>query len=177
MAPDLLNPALSLASPDPRWDVYATAMIIYELLLGAHPLLVGETEPPPAALVIAWQLTRPIPPACGLVPGVSLLTAAALARALEKDPRQRFESMALFEAVLDECLRRELASESVAAGTPPAVGPAADLAAASAALGAPPARAPRRWLPRDDGDWLALAIGAAIGLGLGLWWWGPWGAP
>jgi serine/threonine-protein kinase len=83
-------------------DVYALGVVLYELLAGNVPFP-GENfvavamkhvhEPPPNLL----DLRRDIP----------LRVAAAVDRALEKDPEQRFPSMDAFAAELEAC-RAEL---------------------------------------------------------------------
>ncbi len=80
-------------------DVYALGTVVYESLAGEVPFL-GESfvavamkhvhEPPPNLL----DVRNDVPPR----------VAAAVDRALEKDPEQRFASMADFAAELEACL-------------------------------------------------------------------------
>jgi predicted Ser/Thr protein kinase len=84
---------------DAQTDVYALGVVLYELLAGEVPFP-GESfvavamkhvhEPPPNLL----DHRRDVP----------LRVAAAVDRALEKDPGQRFASMSAFAAELDACL-------------------------------------------------------------------------
>jgi serine/threonine protein kinase len=84
---------------DAQTDVYALGVVLYELLAGEVPFP-GESfvavamkhvhEPPPNLL----DHRRDVP----------LRVAAAVDRALEKDPGQRFASMDAFAAELDACL-------------------------------------------------------------------------
>jgi serine/threonine-protein kinase len=84
---------------DAQTDVYSLGVVLYELLAGDVPFQ-GESfvavamkhvhEPPPNLL----DVRRDIP----------LRVAAAIDRALEKDPRQRFPTMDAFAAELEACL-------------------------------------------------------------------------
>jgi parallel beta-helix repeat protein len=70
---------------DGRVDQYALAVTVYEVLAGRWPF--DGTNP--AALVV--QQTRQLPPALGeLVPGLPEAVSQAVARALAKEPDQRF---------------------------------------------------------------------------------------
>jgi serine/threonine-protein kinase len=84
---------------DAQTDVYSLGVVLYELLAGEVPFQ-GESfvavamkhvhEPPPNLL----DVRRDVP----------LRVAAAIDRALEKDPRQRFPTMDAFAAELETCL-------------------------------------------------------------------------
>src|SRR5437588_1092972 len=84
---------------DVQTDVYSLGVVLYELLAGDVPFP-GENfvsiamkhvnEPPPNLL----DVRRDVP----------LRVAAAVDRALEKDPAQRFPSMDAFAAELEACL-------------------------------------------------------------------------
>src|SRR5205823_8676000 len=84
---------------DAHSDVYALGAVLYELLAGDVPFP-GESfvavamkhvhEPPPNLL----DVRRDVPPR----------VAAAVDRALEKDPEQRFPTMDAFAAELEACL-------------------------------------------------------------------------
>ena len=80
-------------------DVYSLGVVLFELLTGTRPFsgdnfvavaMKHINEPPPSVL----DLRRDVPPR----------VAAAVSKALMKDPRDRFPSMESFAAELDACL-------------------------------------------------------------------------
>jgi eukaryotic-like serine/threonine-protein kinase len=80
---------------DARSDVYALGCMTYELLAGDPPFL-GSS---PAA-VIARHMADPAPPITTVRRNVSPVVAAALARALQKAPADRYPSAGAFAAAL-----------------------------------------------------------------------------
>jgi serine/threonine-protein kinase len=87
---------------DARTDVYALGVMAYELVTGRLPF-VGRTVP---QLLVAHLQQRPPPPsefAAGLDPRLE----AAILKALEKDPANRFQDVAAFAGVLEPLLARE----------------------------------------------------------------------
>jgi serine/threonine-protein kinase len=76
-------------------DVYSLACVVYEMLAGEPPF---RGSGPRA--IMAKQVTESPRPLRGLRPEVPLATERAVARALEKDPNQRFTSAAEFVAAL-----------------------------------------------------------------------------
>ena len=84
---------------DAQTDVYSLGVVLYELLAGEVPFtgdnfvavaMKHVNEPPPSLLDVRGD----VPPR----------VAAAVDRALEKDPRRRFPSMDAFAAELEACL-------------------------------------------------------------------------
>jgi serine/threonine-protein kinase len=80
---------------DQRVDLYASGVILYELLTG-HPPFEGATY----AVLVAKLLTQIPTPINQLRPDLSPQLVAAVHRALEKEPTQRFGSANEFVAAL-----------------------------------------------------------------------------
>jgi len=148
-------------------DIYAVGIVLYELLTGAVPFD-GET----AVSIALQQVSAQPPPPSLLNPAVSPQLDAVVARALAKDPRERFVDAAEFI----------LALQSARAGVPgpPTGSPTTPLAglvngAPGTLLLAPPAQEGERegesWLRRHrwwvlGGVALLAILGAALALAL-----------
>ena len=180
MAPEQIQGA----APDPRMDVYALGLVLYEALTGAHPLVVGEAS---VFEICACQLHRLPRPFAEAAPWAPPALATLIDRAVEKDPGRRLPSMRALADGLAEvipalaALGAEAASpDEVTAEIPtPATGidgpregvtttaPLSRTGATSAVLEELPRRAPapRRGLPRA----LAVLLAAAVGVPLGVW--------
>jgi eukaryotic-like serine/threonine-protein kinase len=86
-------------SVDQQTDVYSLGVVLYELLAGDVPF------PGESFLAIAMKHVNEPPPNLLDERGdIPLRVAAAVDRALEKDPAQRFPSMKAFAAELEACL-------------------------------------------------------------------------
>ncbi len=81
---------------DGRSDVYSLACVIYETLAGEPPF--GGAS---ARAVMAKHLSEPPPPLRARRPDAPAAVEQALARALGKDPADRFASVAEFVAALE----------------------------------------------------------------------------
>ena len=125
--------------PDPRTDVYALGVVAYEMLAGRPPF----TGPTPQAVAAAHLTARPAP-LTGARPDAPPGVAAAIMRALAKDPADRFASAAELREAL----------ETAGAAVTPAEAP--HVATTARELGGPGVRW-RRW---------RLAVGGAAGLAL-----------
>src|SRR5467141_2118936 len=82
---------------DGRCDVYAFACVIYEMLAGEPPFS-GDS----ARAIVAQHLSEPPPPLRARRPDAPASVEQALARALNKDPADRFASVAEFTRALEE---------------------------------------------------------------------------
>ncbi|MEO8180941.1 MAG: protein kinase [Deltaproteobacteria bacterium] len=112
---------LGLAAPEllrgekatPQSDLYATGVVMYQLLSGQNPFR-GETE---AATM--FRVMEHVPaPLSTLRDDLPIGLDEVLSRALDKDPKARFESAALFAEGLaalckrsDEAVQRDLARQ------------------------------------------------------------------
>jgi serine/threonine-protein kinase len=84
---------------DAHSDVYALGAVLYELLAGDVPFP-GESF----VAVAMKHMHEPAPNLLDVRGDVPLRVAAAVDRALEKDPEQRFPTMDAFAAELEACL-------------------------------------------------------------------------
>ena len=128
--PHYMSPEQATAEKDltPRADVYSLATVLYEMLTG-NPPHVGAS----AQQIIMKIITTPAEPVTVHRKSVPPHVAAALARALEKLPADRFESAKAF--------RDALATEGFSYGTSALTGTAGSAAGASGPLRS--RRAPR----------------------------------
>jgi serine/threonine protein kinase/tetratricopeptide (TPR) repeat protein len=93
MAPEQL-----LGEPCIARDQYALGIVVYEWLCGTPPFVGSRQE------IAMQQMTATPPSLREKVPGISPAVELVLARALAKDPQQRFASIAQFAAALEEAL-------------------------------------------------------------------------
>jgi serine/threonine-protein kinase len=92
MSPEQASGETSLGSPS---DVYSLACVVYEMLAGEPPIRGAGSR-----ATMAMHVTETPQPVRGLRPDAPLAVERALARALEKDPADRFASTADFVAAL-----------------------------------------------------------------------------
>ncbi len=121
---------------DGRSDLYSLACVLYEMLAGEPPFT-GAT---PAVITRQHMITEAAP-VTNKRPAVPAHVAGSLARALAKDPADRFNPVAQFAQALTD-------------------GPAAPAATATAP--ADSSRSPRR-------RWFALAAGGVLVVAAGAW--------
>jgi eukaryotic-like serine/threonine-protein kinase len=103
MAPEQLAGERDL---DTRADVYALAVVGYEMLAGKPPF----SRPTAQALVVA-HLTEPPPPLSSVAPDVPPAVCAVIEKALSKQPDDRYRTAAEFRDALD--LRLTAAFEAI----------------------------------------------------------------
>ncbi|RLB50177.1 MAG: hypothetical protein DRJ42_19465, partial [Deltaproteobacteria bacterium] len=177
--PQYMSPEQAMGVPlDHRTDIYALASIFYEMVAGA-PVFVAPT----LSALLVKILTAPPPPISTHLP-VPAPVAAALDRALAKEPERRFDSAREFVAALEG--RNVPAARETRQGldTPvpmtralPASTPEGGLPRRAPALGTPSPETPHAWPVRDTtakvapgasggGAKVLLAIAAAVLLGV-----------
>ena len=122
----------------PASDLYALAVVAFELLTGKRPF---ERESSTAEAMA--HVSAPIPPASASNPGLPRELDDVLARGLAKEPEHRFATAADFVDALREALDREAGTTRVAAIAP-----------------VPPARSRRR------APLLLLLLGGALVAGI-----------
>ena len=163
---------------DGRCDVYATGVILYEMLTGATPF----RAPTPVAVMTAHLAETPTPPS-RRAPRRELSPAleAVVLHALAKNPKDRYASASALADALDRALARPRATSlpslhrpcsvtSWRRATPNALWMCPRCCATSSRRSAaplrPPSESPRRGHERV---WLIVAIvGALIGILLGI---------
>ena len=124
----------------PASDLYALAVVAFELLTGRRPF---ERESSTAEAMA--HVSAPIPPASDSNPQLPRELDDVLARGLAKEPEHRFATAADFVDALRDALDREAGTTRVAAI---AAGPAGAQPKTPAAAPAAPRRRSRRGRPR-----------------------------
>ncbi|HKU57356.1 MAG TPA: protein kinase [Gaiellaceae bacterium] len=152
---EYLAPEQASGKPvSPATDVYSLGIVLWELLAGDVPF-VGENF----VAVALRHVNEPAPSLLERRPDVSPRLAAAVDRALAKDPARRFPSMAAFAGELRACL-----AEPAGEAAPPVED---DLGATLVTRPVPPpARSRRRRSRARPFGWVLLALvvaGAALG--------------
>jgi len=97
MAPEQIE-----GHPRPASDQYALGVVVYEWLCGERPFEGSVSE------LIAQQLSMSPPPLRERVPAIPPEVEQVVLRALAKDPKARFASVADFSAALEQASQRAL---------------------------------------------------------------------
>src|SRR5260221_9170186 len=111
MAPEQIE-----GHPRPASDQYALGVVVYEWLCGERPFEGSVSE------LIAQPLSMPPLPLRERVPAIPAEVEQVVLRALAKDPKARFASVAAFSAALEQASQRALVSTAQLASEQPAPG-------------------------------------------------------
>jgi serine/threonine-protein kinase len=146
LAPEQVNGQAT----DPRTDVYALGLLLYEALCG-HPPFGGDTD---IATAMA-RLTTSVPAVRDVRPEVSVALDDVIHRCLARDPAARFGSAAAVRDALERVARDP--SAALPRPTSPATGgsPTGQTTGAHPRPSSAPGPAPRK---RRTGSWLWIAL-------------------
>ena len=97
--PEYMAPEQFQGKTGPQADIYALAVVLYEMLTGRKPY----TADTPAAIIIK-QATEPLPRPGQFAPGLPDVVEKVLFKALAKKPEDRYAEMAAFVAALERLL-------------------------------------------------------------------------
>ncbi len=151
MAPEYVR----TGQPDPRSDLFAVGVILYEALAGRRPFE-GDTT---ATILYRLVNEEPAPLAATDLRGLSPQVGQLLAKALAKDPDQRFQTAEALARTLRDAMDP---AWSGLPGTQPT--------RALPRPGLPPVVAPPPRTPRNP--WPAIAVATTlVAGGLGAWAW------
>ena len=114
MAPEQIE-----GHPRPASDQYALAVVVYEWLCGERPFEGSVSE------VMAQHLSMPPPSLRERMPAIPSEVEQVVWRALAKDPKARFASVAEFAIALEQASQRALSPTAQLASEQPALGSAA----------------------------------------------------
>ncbi|MGV3623237.1 MAG: serine/threonine protein kinase [Archangium sp.] len=87
-SPLYMAPEQARGEADPRTDIYALGVVIFQMIAGRPPFVSKESID-----VIVKHIREPAPDLQELVPEVPLEVAHVVAKCLEKEPSARFQSM------------------------------------------------------------------------------------
>ena len=136
-------------------DIYSTGIVLYEMLLGSPPFMADS----PLATALC-HITQQPAPLSGRVPSLPPEAAAAVLRALNKDPDRRFPSASALAAALDPPTgRRQPPDEPTAAVGAPLLAPPSAPSAPRRHTAQPGAALRPRWRR----SFLALPLVGVVG--------------
>ena len=90
-------------------DIFQLGVIMYEMIAGICPCMVGVEEPPSPQIIVAMQISKLPPRLKSIVPAVPSYVDRLIWRALAKEARQRFPVMQEFTDAIRAALERMLA--------------------------------------------------------------------
>ena len=122
---------------DARADLYATGIVLFELLCGQVPFD-GET---PVAILVQ-QVRAPLPPPRSLNPDLPEPVERFLVKSLDKDPDKRYQSAAEMSEAISEVLAGLAGASARPRSTAPAPTAASGPAMAAAATATPATATP-----------------------------------
>ena len=173
MAPEYIR----TGKPDPRSDLFAVGVMLYEALSGRKPFA-GDTTP-----TVLYKIVNepPEPIETEKLAGISPTIRAVLERALCKNPDERYQTAEdlakALRAAKDPTFmgQVEQATTQLQASAPTAAAPVAIPTSAITLQPAPPALAPAARAQSSSkgggkGLWLGLAALLLVGVGGTSWW-------
>jgi len=95
--PDYMAPELWLGKVDARTDIYALAVVFYEMVTGRRPY----TADTPAAVMLK-HMQDPLPRPRSFVTGLPDEVEEVIFKALAKQPEDRYQDMGAFAAALEK---------------------------------------------------------------------------
>ncbi len=112
-------------SADQRADLYALAVVLYEILAGRPPFVAADT-----GTLVLHHIQTPAPPLTQFAPDIPLAVESVLLKALSKSPEERHQNAAAFRSELDRAWRTDTSHTKAPAPpsllppseTPPATG-------------------------------------------------------
>jgi len=87
-------------------DIFQLGVILYEMIAGICPCMVGVEEPPSPQIIVAMQISKLPPRLKSIVPAVPSHVDRLIWRALAKEARQRFPVMDEFTDAIRVALDR-----------------------------------------------------------------------
>lgn len=134
---------------DPRSDVYALGLILYEMLAGRHPFVPARRGVLSKHQVCQMQLEVDPPPLAEVAPGVPRELSNLVQRAISKDRSRRPHSMGEFERALAGARSGPIVTEAPPVPSLRRISPRSAANVGNAALAAPPAAPPPLVVKRD----------------------------